>query len=237
MKRSLFLLIMMLPVMGFTQAEKKLRRLSSVGIVVAPDYSYRYLNYSSSQRWVAEMRDDDEVGNFGFTVGMQAHYRLRDRLKFETGLLYTNKGLQTKYEDLAWTSINIDFPTRSKTIYRFKYLQLPVGISYTLCAAEKLRWFVKAGLSVDFFLAKKTKVVTDYADRDESSRSSSKQVGYSRFGLSTMIGAGLDYRFTKRLTFRGEPFFQRSLTSIVRDKHAREYLFSFGIATSIHYSF
>jgi hypothetical protein len=50
------------------------------------------------------------------------------------------------------------------------------------------------------------------------------------------VGAGIDYRFARRFTFRAAPFYQRSLTSIVAEDQAKEYLFSFGVATGVYYS-
>jgi hypothetical protein len=233
--RLLFLLIMMLPVIGFCQPEKKQRRIIAVGIIVSPEFSYRTLNFSSSNQWIANSRDDEEVGNFGFASGFQVHYRLGSKLKFETGLTYANKSLKTKYEELTWTSADPAFPTRSKTIYRFKYLMLPASFRYGFLSTDKLSLFATAGLSANIFLAKKTKVVMTYPDGDDSAHASSKNTGYLRFNLSATVGAGIDYRLARRFTFRASPFYQRSLTSIVADDQAKEYLFSFGVATGVYY--
>jgi opacity protein-like surface antigen len=236
MRSLLLLMVIIFPAMGFCQQEKSSRRLGSIGIMISPSYSYRTLNFASSNQWIAEMRNDEEVGNFGFTAGFQAHYRLGHKLKFETGLLYSNNGLKTKYEDLTWASSDPELPSRSKTIYRFKYLALPVSVSYSFLVINKMSLFATAGLSANIFLSKKTNVAVTYPDGDNNSHASSKQTGYSRFNLSATIGAGIDYRFSKRITLRAAPFYQRSLTSIVVDNDAKEYLFSFGVNTGIHYT-
>ena len=236
MRSLLLLMIIIFPAMGFCQSEKPSRRLSSIGIMISPNYSYRTLNFASSNQWIAETRNDEEIGNFGFTAGFQAHYRIGRNLKFETGLLYSNKSLKTKYEDLTWASSGPDLPSRSKTIYHFKYVALPVSVSYNFLVINKMSLFATAGLSASIFLSKKTNVVATYPDGDNSSHASSKQWGYSRFNLSATIGAGIDYRLSKRITLRGAPFYQRSLTSIVADDEAKEYLFSFGVNTGIYYT-
>jgi hypothetical protein len=236
MRRLLFLMIMLFPAVGFCQPEKKSRRLSAIGIIVSPEFSYRTLNFSSTNQWIAERRNGEEVGNFGFAAGFQVHYRLGSKLKFETGLSYANKSLKTKYEELTWTSADPAFPTRSKTIYRFKYLTLPASISYSFLSTDKVSLFATAGLSANVFLAKKTMVVMTYPDGDDSAHASSKNTGYLRFNLSATVGAGIDYRLARRFTFRASPYYQRSLTSIVADDHAKEYLFSFGVGTGVYYS-
>jgi hypothetical protein len=234
MRQTLFLM-MMIPVIVFCQ-EKKSRRLTSVGVMISPDFSYRTLNFSSSNQWVADRRDDTEAGNFGFATTIETHFKLGRKMTLETGLSYTNKSLKTKSEELTWTSDDPSLPSGSKTIYRYKYLTIPVIISYRFFDTGKISLFAAAGVSANVFLAKKTKVVTTYPDGDTDSHASSKQTGYLKFNLSATLGAGIDYRFSKRFIFRAEPFFQRSLTSIVADKAAKEYLFSFGVSTGVHYS-
>lgn len=233
--RQVLFLMMMVPVIVFCQ-EKKPRRLTSIGVMISPDFSYRVLNFSSSNQWVADRRDDKERGNFGFTTAIQAHFRLGNKLSLETGLSYANKSLKTKSEELTWTSDDPDFPSGSKTIYRYKYLAIPAIISYRFFDTGKISWFAAAGVSANVFLAKKTKVVTSYPDGETDSHASSKRTGYSTFNVSATLAAGIDYQFSKRFTFRAEPFFQRSLTSIVADKEAKEYLFSFGVSTGVRYS-
>jgi opacity protein-like surface antigen len=233
--RQVLFLLMMIPAIVFCQ-EKKSRRLTSVGVMISPEFSYRTLNFSSSNQWVADRRDSKEMGNFGFTTGIQTHFRFGNRLSLETGLSYANKSLKTKSEELTWTSDDPDLPTGSRTIYRYKYLAIPAIVSYRFFDTGKISWFAAAGISANVFLAKKTKVVTTYPDGDSDSHASSKQTGYSKFNLSATLAAGMDYRFSKRFTFRAEPFFQRSLTSIVSDKEAKEYLFSFGVSTGVQYS-
>jgi hypothetical protein len=236
MKKIFLLMITILPVIGFCQSEKPARGLSAIGIMISPGYGYRTLNFASSNQWIAKMRNDDEVANFGFTAGFQVHYRLSSKLKFETGLLYANRSLKTKYEDLDWTSSGREFATRSKTIYHFKYVTVPAGVSYSFFSSKKMSLFATTGFSADIFLSKKTKVTVSYADGADRSHTSPKQTGYSRFNLSATVGAGIDYHLSKRITLRAAPFYQRSLTSIVVDDNAKEYLYSFGVSTGVLYS-
>jgi hypothetical protein len=236
MRSLLLLMVILFPAMTFCQQEKSSRRLRSVGIVISPNHSYRTLNFAPSHEWIAEMRNNEEVGNFGFTAGFQAHYRLGSKLKFETGLLYSNKSLKTKYENLTWASSDPELPSRSKTIYHFKYLELPASVSYNFLVINRMSLFATTGLSANIFLSRKTTVAITYPDGNNSSHASSKQTGYSRFNLSAMIGAGIDYRLSKRITLRAAPIYQRSLTSIVADDDAKEYFFSFGVNTGIYYT-
>jgi hypothetical protein len=228
-----FLITVVFPVIGFCQSETPQRKLTSIGIIFSPDYSYRTLNFASSNQWVAEKRNKEEVPNIGFSTGVHIRYRLREKLTLETGLRYANKSLKTKCEALIWASSDPTLPTRSKTIYRFKYLVFPVSFSYSFRSRGKVNLFVTTGVTANIFLFKKTSVVT--AGGNDNSHASSKQMGYSKINLSASIGVGVDYRLSKRFVLSAQPFYQRSLMSIVANRQAKEYLFSYGITTGIHY--
>jgi hypothetical protein len=233
--RSVLLLIVFLPFVGISQSKERVRRLASIGITVAPEYNYRVLNFSHDNQWLANMRDDEEVANTGLTIGIQPHFRMGKKMRLETGVLYSNKGLKTKWVDLAWVTDDAGLPAESKIVYRYKYLIIPMNVSYSIFEDEKVRLFASMGMSMNIFLQKKTKVIFENSSSSNDSHESFKQTGYSHLNFAARMGAGIDYRLSSRLNFRAEPYFQRSITSIVVDKGAKEYLFSFGLALGVHY--
>jgi hypothetical protein len=236
-KCVLFFVLASLPLAVSCQSSFPAPQLNSVGITFAPEFTYRTLTFSDRNDWVAEARNKEEIGNYGFTAGALVNYSLGKRVTFETGVMYANKSTKTKYKDLEWPSTDQELPSESQTLYHFKYITIPIDFNYNLFATEKVNVFAATGLSVGLFLSKKTKVVAIYPDGDKNTHASTKQVGYSRFNLFATVGAGIDYRVSKQLVVRVEPFYQRSLTSITADDDAKEHLFSFGVTTGVFYSF
>ena len=76
-----------------------------------------------------------------------------------------------------------------------------------------------------------------YADGGHSEHASSKRAGYLTFNLSATVGGAVDYLIHPRFLIRAQPFYQRSLTSIVADDDAKEYLYAFGLSVGAHYRF
>lgn len=235
MKHEILLMLLLFPCAAIGQPEKQMRRLTAIGIVASPDFSYRTLKFASSNSWIEERRNREEIGNYGFTAGFVMDFRLHKKVKVESGLLFSNKGLKTKFEDLVWASGDPLMPAKSKTIYRFKYLTLPANFHYSFPTRKKVGLFVTAGISANIFLVKKTKVALHYTNGNSDEHASSRQTGYSKFNLAVSVGAGVEYQPLNRIIIRTAPFYQRFLNSIVVDNAAKEYLFSFGVSTGVHY--
>jgi opacity protein-like surface antigen len=237
MKNTLLVLTLLIStlVLGQTTDSTKLKRIK-VGIVYSPDYCYRLLNYYSSNKWVQDLRNDEETGTFGYTTGLGIKIDLTSKIILETGLLYSIKGEQTKNTDLVWATPNPDFPVKSKTQYQFKYIDIPVKINY-LWGGKRAKIFVSAGVSANVFSEKKTKVISEFANGHKTSESSVIDLGYLKFNLAGIIGFGIKYDLTKRISISVEPIYRQFINSIVVDKKAKEYPYSFGANVGVYYSF
>lgn len=235
MRAKLLLILLILPVIGFGQVEYKTRGFASIGLTFAPTICYRTLSYSSSNQWIADQRDAKEVANFGFNAGITTHFFINDKLKIETGLLYSRKSTKTKFEELQWTDPDPSLPIKSKTIYHFHYFGLPVIVNYKFFEKKKLNLYAAMGLVPDLFFEKRTKVVVEYSTGDDDSYTSPERIGYSKINLDIVIGAGMEYLLSERFYLKAGPFFRHSVNSIIVDKDAKEFLFSAGINVSISY--
>jgi len=58
--------------------------------------------------------------------------------------------------------------------------------------------------------------------------------GLSRINFAVVAGLGINYDLTSRLTFRVEPTYRRSITSII-NAPIKGYLYSAGINTGIYF--
>ena len=88
---------------------------------------------------------------------------------------------------------------------------------------------------MNVFLAKRTAITSVYADGNKNRTSSGKDLGYAKLNLSAMLGFGLNYKISNRLSVQIEPLFRRSISSIVSDKSSKEYLYNFGICMGVYY--
>ncbi|MBT1688673.1 outer membrane beta-barrel protein [Dawidia soli] len=231
MKYYFLLLILMLPMAAMAQDTTRVRRFTGLVLAFIPQYSYRSLHYDADSRWLESMRDN-EMPNTGIKARAQVRYRINDRIALLSGVEYANLGIKTRFEDLQWISEADNLPQKSRTIYRYKFLALPLHINYILTARDNLRVYAGGGVTTSVFLSRKTKV-----DLRDDHHASAKTVGFAKFSWSATIGAGLEYMVGQRFSIRAEPFIEHYFNSIVTDDHIREYLFSFGLSTGVFWAF
>lgn len=236
MQYRIFILFILLPGAAICQQEKS-RGFTAVGLMGSFDYTNRALDFSSDSEWTAATRDQNEVGNTGFTVYSQVRYKLNNRIYIEGGVGYANRSYKTKFEDLDWASDDPSLATKSRTIYRFKYITLPLNINYSIYTHKKMRVFASARIATNIFLAKRTRVQSSFSNGSNSEYAFSKRAGYTTFSVAAKGGVGFDYQVMKRFAIRVEPYFQRTIRSVTVDDNAKEYIYAWGVATGMFYSF
>ncbi|MBI3234135.1 MAG: PorT family protein, partial [Bacteroidetes bacterium] len=229
MKKALIILTLFISssVIGQSSQSIQIKRVQ-IGIVYSPDYCYRILNYHTSISRGQDIRNKEEMGVYGYTTGLGIKIKIKNKLGIETGILYSIKGEQTKNANLAWVNLSPDFPTKSQTQWRFKYLDIPVKVNYSFIK-RKVNCFISAGISANVFLQREAKVISKFADGHKTSESSTIDLGYLKFNLAGIVGFGIKYDFTKNVSISAEPVYRQFINSIVADRNAKEYPNSIGI--------
>jgi opacity protein-like surface antigen len=209
---------------------------TSFGFVFSPGPSFRSLNYALTNKWVEDIRNAEEVAAFGFSTGVTIQHALTKNAALQTGLLYSVKGEQTKFTSLKWTTSDPHYPVKSKTEFHFQYIEIPITIAHSF-GKSKLKFFSTAGVSMNMFTKKKTEVVSAFADEHKESSYSDVDAGYLKFNLAVILGMGIKYDASKRMSLYVEPVYKQFLNSIFTDDNAKEYLYSIGTNIGINYKF
>ena len=196
MRSTLLILLISTLALGQSKDSIKLNGFK-IGIVFSPDYCYRFLNYSASNNWVEDLRNDEEEPTFGYTTGLGFKMDLTDRWVIETGLLYSIKGEQTRDTNLVWVVPNANLPVKSKTQYHFKYIDIPLKAQYYF-GNRRVKFFLSAGVSFNIFSEKATKVISEFEDGHKTSENSMVDLGYLKFNLAALIGCGIKYDIKKK---------------------------------------
>src|ERR1044072_9112650 len=189
--RSVFVTLLIVISLGSARASDTISmRRSAWGISFSPDYCYRSLNYRSAAQWIADDRNGKEIPKWGFTCGIHFKRRITGKWSAEAGLLFSDKGEKTKWEELAWSAQSASFPKQSRTIFHYQFLSIPLKLYYNV-TQNKFQVFVFGGLSPDFFIRQRT--VLELKDaRGNISRNAATEPGvYSRVNFSGLLGFGL----------------------------------------------
>lgn len=230
MKKIILMLLLILPCVLMSQ-DPQYRKIK-IGLSYSPQYNSRSLNFGQSNQWLEAIRNNKEVGKYGFTAGITLQYTINKKWAIESGLLYSDQGYKTKWEDLTWEEDDVALPKRAKTIYHYQYAVIPLKVNYYLRDA-RLKYFVSAGIIPHFLLSRRTVLKTDGDDK----QTNSQRLGYAETNVQIMLGGGINYRLSKRFDFTVAPFYQRSLTSVSVYENEKEFLYSAGLQTAVAFSF
>lgn len=234
--RFLKIIVFVFPVLfvcfeGYSQKIVNKGRFS-IGVLFSPDYDYRYLQMENDELGMVQLRNDLEIARLGFSTGVVTHYQFKKRLAFESGIRFFDKGF--KYEMDFKGLVDLDgnlytddpaIPGELKSEYHFYYLGIPVKLNYYFLR-RKVNLFVSGGVSTDFFLSGKTKLVMKFEDRTEKETSGMDE-DFNKVGFTGLAGFGLETNVLQKLQLRFEPAFRYSFTPVV-DASTKGHLYSFG---------
>ena len=200
------LILLLLTSLNVTsQTEKPEIRKFSVGVNFSPDYSYRRLHSDNPDYdFLINQLNDWEVPAFGFTTGLSARYLVNKKIELESGLQFSDK---TYKFDINKDDFEIPdnglyqpddpaIPERQITNYHFYYLGVPLKLNYYFLQ-KRIRMYLTAGVSTDFFLDTQGKTTSIYSDRTETIEHNDIGGDYNIINLTGLAGFGTD---TKPLT-------------------------------------
>ncbi len=217
-----------------------------VGINFSPDFCFRTLKYEGSNPVGMELlneRNANEIGKPGFTTGLDLVYNFKESFALEGGIQYSNKGYQTRMEDLTIAApvdprrgfISIlpgPVPIKSKVVYKHHYLEIPLKVNIAL-GKEIIRFIASAGVTTNIFLGATTTSVLEFDDGTQRKNTRGTNFAYNRINVSPLVSAGIDWKLNARSNIRIEPTFRYGLLKII-DAPLTGYLGNVGLNISYY---
>ncbi|HTB07452.1 MAG TPA: outer membrane beta-barrel protein [Bacteroidia bacterium] len=250
MKIHLYLLFILLPIRVFCQnadttSHAKQSRLS-IGILFSPEYSYRTISpdQSASSQEITTSRNSTEIYRITYSAGIICVYQLNKKITLSIGTEYSDKGYKTKSSTLFLYNPTINPRTGTVSssstgtatfIYHYYYIDIPIKASYYFIA-KRVKIYVSLGLSTNINLSDYNTATLDYSDGTTTSSTEKTNNGFSTINLQAIAGVGTRYDLSRKLYIMVEPTFNYSINSIVQAP-IREYLYSFGLNTSVSWKF
>lgn len=131
------------------------------GINITPNISHRIAPAQDITQQAATIQNG-EAAIHAFDFGIDLRTRLSDRFTIGTGLLYSQKGFSNLHVAAAY---NRPFLSRAYIAdFMQDYLDIPFFITYTLAQADKLQWYVLAGVNNSLLLREKNDVAVRSAE-------------------------------------------------------------------------
>ena len=154
-----------------------------------------------------------ERAKFSMTIGFTLLYNLTQRISFETGLLYSNKGYHSGLISLIYPTPSPNAPSEAKYYYHLHYLDIPLKARINVIK-NKIRYYFSSGLITNLYLLQST-VGKYYFPNGRTSKQGTIGAGsFNRLSLSPTVGLGFNYAFNARSQFAIEPHFNYGILDI-----------------------
>lgn len=220
MKNLTFLLLLFLPIFIFAQNDFHKWQF---GVTFSPDYAYRTLVN-------AKNITSFDIGKLGYTTGINVNYNFSEMLGIEIGVQFSEKGYQTEEIPKDLLIINGLFSDRIKYIYQYKYIDIPLKANFTF-GENKLSYIAVAGIIPNFLIDAKAIYSERYGNGPLKKIRDTETPDFNKFNVSTVIGAGIEYKISNEISLRAIPQFRFGLIK----PHNILYLWNLGLEFGIFY--
>lgn len=221
-----------------------------IGVNVSPnctDLILRNNGGSTTSDRVIDRRNKRETPKLGMTAGVSFGYRFTKAISIETGVLYSNKGYQTKKDELSFGQMidpRYGFTTYSTTnggatlthirfVYSYHYIGIPIKANFSV-GGNKWKFVSSIGVVTEF-LTKSTNTAVFY--RSDGSKERNTEVlndDYKLINLSPTVSAGVEYVLNPNMSLRAEPIFRFGVLQII-DTPVTGYLYSAGLQVGYYF--
>ena len=235
--KQIFLLITTFASLTVQGQQTKPTRKILIGYNFSPDYSFRTLKNndgSSSSDLVIKSRNDIEIAKFGYTTGLNVCINFSQLVGFETGIQFSNKGYETKNQDLVYFPPNPSLPTKAKTIYSYQYIGIPLKAKFSF-GKSKVRFLSSIGFMTNFLLNVKQTTNYEYSDGKTEEKAQSTTAGFKKVDISPTISVGIDYKLNNKIHLIAEPTFRYGVIKI-KDAPVTENLWNSGLNIGFYYA-
>ncbi len=206
----------------------------SIGVHFSPTYNYRLLKSNATTDLVKEIRDQEEIANFGYRTGVTIAYGISTKFNLQSGLFFANRVYRTRTESLNWVDPNISAATETFRSRQFQYIEIPLYVQYTFFQKERVHVFAELGgvasLNYRNFERNHVNINGDW----EITSLDSPNLSHTIFMLASGIGA--EYKISPRIKLRGAILFQQAITPVNRDLPTKELLNSGGLNFGLIFS-
>ncbi len=226
MKISAVLLLVILPLLAFTQKSDSLKGSKlDFGFTFSPEYCNSILKSTDDRQFLINILDTLETSKYGYTIGTDISFKLTDKISFASGILFSNWGENVK---------TVDATALKGITNHYYYLNLPLKLNYYAWSRrEKIKFFMSGGLSANLFLTHK--VSTQYTNSSMKGNAAGNN-NLSKLNFSANVGIGFDYIVSDNCYFKFETIYQQNFTPILNSPIKR-FLFSIGPNIGFYFHF
>lgn len=188
------------------------------------------IDYSSYDFRVTPF-DHDYKSNYGCSLGFVFQYHLNGKIFVGSGLNYSTKGYEIKYNYVIMYPGDPAIPRQSELTV--SYLSMPIMIGYQLVNFGKLKFSPSFGLNIGFQMNETENTI--YEDNSEK-QSELLTHDLNKMQLSLSLNLGFKYPLGDKFKIGIEPFIGKGLNKMNDDSMSSGQL-SYGGILGLYYKF
>jgi len=184
--------------------------------------------------FIIDNRNSSEKAKIGYTGGLNFNCFFNKRIGLVTGVLFSNKGYQSKSHEFIAIDPLIDdpsIPNSAKFVYNHYYIDVPLKALFS-AGKRKVRFIASLGIVTNILIKSTFKNVLEFQGGTEKTTRSST-IPYKKINFSPTISVGLEKRFKNKSVIRLEPTFNYGLVNII-DTPVATKLWSAGLNISYY---
>lgn len=217
----------------------------SIGVLFSPDHIFKTPSLELPNNY-------NSFSKTGFTASLRVRYEVNKNLGIETGVSFSNKGERLVAEKID-TTISTQLPSpisgftgvpvlsfsqRKIEVKRsYNYIGIPLKANYYfLNNNSRVRLFLSGGILTNFLVNQIINTTIEYDDGEiEKTTQNGSKKDLPKINFTVGIGLGMEYQLSKKVNFRIEPVYRRSLTPITNEPSNKEYFNSLGSNIGLYY--
>ncbi len=235
------------------------RNKFSLIALFSPEFNASYLSDNNiNDKRKSSYYSDNEAPDFSYTAGLKIGYSASKYWNIYSGLtfssissiikpryLYVNQTSNGELKYILNTSsgevyLNTNSSARagdsvktaSKTIQQLQFISIPLLCQYQV-SRKRFNYYMFAGVSANIFIAGKTEVSYENLETE----STTKIEGLRKVYFSGVLGVGVHYKISSKVSILTEPTFKRAINSINKSTPVNSYPYSFGLSFGLIYHF
>jgi hypothetical protein len=178
-------------------------------------------------------RNNGETFKFGYHAGIGFCINASEHFGMETGLIYSNKGYETKLMNYIYPVPDPSLPTKGRSIYNYNFLDIPLKANFFI-GKGKVRFYASLGVVANILVAQNETFVKKYEDGRTEYDVFKTSEDFEKVVFTGAISAGIDVKFNKHLNLRVAPNFGHQLGRF-REAAVSQYLWTAGFGASFYY--
>jgi len=222
---------------GYTSITSNKRyKTFQIGAIGSLDMCFRTLENKereSSVQSIIDSRNNTETFKFGYSGGLGFSMNVTEHFGMETGILYTNRGYETRLMNYIYITPDPSLPEQGRSIYNYNFIEVPVKANF-FAGRNKVRFFCSFGINTNILVAQNETFVKKYADGRTEYDVFKTDFDFQKVVFSGSLAAGLDIKFNNYLNLRVYPTFSHQFGKFM-DAYISEYLWNTGLTAAFYY--